>query len=319
MFASNSLQNPLIPAADPFVFFHRGSYYLSGTHSKHSLELWHAPRLEQIATSRTTIWTPGPGEPAHQIWSPSFFLLPYQGTRHWFVYFTASMDDTNEGHRIYVLQSQGEDPLGPYSFQGQLRGTDETAAIGASVLRIEDQYYMVYVLTGKANVISIAPLSDPSTVSGPPRPLVEPDQPWEQGADSGQSSYPVAEGPEALYHDGKTFLIYSGSDTGNFNYCLGMLIYSGGNPLERNSWAKRGPVFQFSQANGVFGPGRATFTTSPDGKQPWMVYHAKTSSDYTYAGRSTRAQPFSWNADGTPHFGEPVSLQAILAAPSDYP
>jgi hypothetical protein len=34
----------------------------------------------------------------------------------------------------------------------------------------------------------------------------------------------------------------------------------------------------------------------------------KTSSNYTDRGRSTRVQKFTWNADGTPHFGAPVPL-----------
>ena len=27
----------------------------------------------------------------------------------------------------------------------------------------------------------------------------------------------------------------------------------------------------------------------------WIVYHAKTTSEYTYRGRTTRVQPFTWN------------------------
>ena len=56
---------------------------------------------------------------------------------------------------------------------------------------------------------------------------------------------------------------------------------------------------------------------SPDGKEDWIVYHGKTSSNYTYAGRSTRAQKFTWNADGTPNFGNPLSLDTVLAEPSN--
>jgi GH43 family beta-xylosidase len=35
--------------------------------------------------------------------------------------------------------------------------------------------------------------------------------------------------------------------------------------------------------------------------------------------RSTRAQRFTWNADGTPNFGTPVSLGTPLAVPSGEP
>lgn len=310
--------NPIASIADPFIIYHQGDYFLSGTSTGGSLQMWHGPHLGALGDGEgTTIWSPGADQPAYQVWSPTLFLLDNHDKRNWFLYFTAAMENQNTSHRIYVLQSSGENPLGPYTYKGQLGGTDDTTAIDPSILHIHNQFYLMYVLEKGNNAVYIAPMSDPLTVSGEPRLLIDPDQPWERGAGSGQSSYPVAEGPQALYHNGKTFIVYSGSDTGDYNYCLGLLTYDGsGNPLERSSWKKTGPVFQYSRANGVFGPGRAAFTTSPDGKQNWMVYHAKDIDDYTYDGRVTRAQEFSWNADGTPNFGVPVSVKTELAEPS---
>ncbi|GAP52325.1 alpha-N-arabinofuranosidase [Streptomyces azureus] len=48
-----------------------------------------------------------------------------------------------------------------------------------------------------------------------------------------------------------------------------------------------------------------------------MVYHANNSaSGGCDTNGSTRAQKFTWNADGTPTFGTPVGLGVPLAAPS---
>jgi len=251
-------------------------------------------------------------------------LLNYQGAQHWFIYFTASSTNDNASHRIYVLMSNGSDPLGPYTFQGQLAGSDDTTTIDPSVIQINNQLYILdveepgvqHVGEQGANVTYIAPLSNPLTQSGPSQSLIYPDQSWEQGGASGQSTYPVSEGPEALYHNGQTFIVYSGSDTSDYTYCLGLLTYNGGDPLDFHSWSKSGPVFQYSAANGVYGPGRASFTTSPDGKENWMVYHAKSTSNYTFDGRITRAQQFSWNSDGTPNFGIPVSTSTPITPPS---
>jgi len=305
-----AVHNPITPAADPFVTRYRGSYYLTGTFTGRSLDVWHAPTLGKIrGAAPTTVWTPGVGQPARQVWSPSLFLLPYRGAPHWFIYFTASPDNTNQSHRIYALESRGADPLGPYTFKGQLGGTSATTAIDPSILRLNGKLYVMYVEEVGANVTYIAALRDPLTQVGAERQLIYPDQPWEMGGGSGQSAYPVAEGPEALYHQGKIFVIYSGSDTGDYTYCLGRLTYDGrGDPLDSRSWRKAGPVFTYSRANGVFGPGRASFTTAPDGKQSWMVYHAKDTDAFTYDGRTTRAQPFAWNRDGTPNFGTPVNV-----------
>ena len=51
-----------------------------------------------------------------------------------------------------------------------------------------------------------------------------------------------------------------------------------------------------------------------------MVYHANSStSGGCDMNRSTRAQKFTWNADGTPNFGVPVALGTQLAVPSGEP
>ena len=79
--------------------------------------------------------------------------------------------------------------------------------------------------------------------------------------------------------------------------------------MDRRSWVKTTePVLSASPARGVYGPGRGAFTISPDGKQWWLVYHAKTVKEYTYAGRTVRMQPFGWKADGMPDFGVPVAV-----------
>jgi GH43 family beta-xylosidase len=83
------------------------------------------------------------------------------------------------------------------------------------------------------------------------------------------------------------------------------------------SWRKSAsPVFRKSPENSVYGPGHNSFTQSPDGKEDWIVYHAKTVADGKCAGRSTRVQKFTWNADGTPNFGVPVPAGVAVQKPS---
>jgi GH43 family beta-xylosidase len=65
----------------------------------------------------------------------------------------------------------------------------------------------------------------------------------------------------------------------------------------------------------VPGPGHASFTTSPDGTQSWIVYHAKNNAAPGW-DRSIRAQPFTWNADNTPNFGTPVAGGQQISRPA---
>ena len=43
-----TFRNPIHSTADPFVMRHNNQYYLTGTSTGSSLELWHSPNLETI-------------------------------------------------------------------------------------------------------------------------------------------------------------------------------------------------------------------------------------------------------------------------------
>ena len=71
----------------------------------------------------------------------------------------------------------------------------------------------------------------------------------------------------------------------------------------------------FESANGVYGVGHNSFTVSPDGKQDWIVYHAKLGTAPGWGDRVIRMQPFRWRRDGTPDFGAPVPSGTPLPCP----
>lgn len=153
------------------------------------------------------------------------------------------------------------------------------------------------------NAIRMVQLAHPMEPVGRKTLITEPDQPWEKVVI--HSNYPVAEGPSAPYHDGKTFIVYSGSNTMAARYCLGLLSYRGGDPLNASSWQKSGPIFESNPANSLYSTGRGSFAMSADGKSYWLLYHTKTSTEITMQGRAIRAQRFTWGTDGRPDFGVP--------------
>ncbi|MFC7760862.1 family 43 glycosylhydrolase [Catellatospora bangladeshensis] len=131
----------------------------------------------------------------------------------------------------------------------------------------------------------------------------------------------MREGPTGLRGASRLFLVYSSCDTGKPDYQLWMKsIANGADPLVPANWVQHaGPVFWRNDAAGVYGPGHNGFFKSPDGSEDWIVYHGKTTSAYTYAGRTTRAQRISWNADGTPNMGRPYALGTALTPPAGDP
>lgn len=63
-----------------------------------------------------------------------------------------------------------------------------------------------------------------------------------------------------MYHDGKTYIVYSGSYCWTPDYQLGYLTWDGsGDPLDSGSWSKTGPVF--SSANGNYGTGHNAYAS----------------------------------------------------------
>ncbi len=246
------------------------------------------------------------------MWAPEFHLLNGPDGPHWYLYFVAGRNirDYNPTQRLHVLESEGTDPMGPYHFKADLM--PERWALDASILQFDGKLYLLGSFMSQGQALFIAPMSNPWTLSGPPAVLSTPTYSWEQ------NGAPVEEGPEVLQHDGTTFIVFSASGCWTPDYCLGMLTYEGGDPLDSESWTKTSqPVFRRDDKNGVFAPGHNGFFLSPDGKQSWIVYHA---NDSALGGcdnnRNTRAQQFTWKADGTPDFGRAVKLGVPLKSPS---
>jgi GH43 family beta-xylosidase len=163
---------------------------------------------------------------------------------------------------------------------------------------------MYVTVDSGANDIWIRRLKSPMEFEGDAALIAHPEAGWEKGEGSTRN-YPVNEGPTALYHDGKTFVVFSASDTASPRYCLGLLTLTRRDPMAPGNWKKTPhPVFEWAPQNSIYGPGRGTFAEAGDGNM-WLLYAAKSSDAPNAAHREIRAQRFTWHADGTPNFGIP--------------
>ncbi|NEA98027.1 family 43 glycosylhydrolase [Streptomyces sp. SID13726] len=311
--------NPLKSSkgADPWLEYYDGNYYLVTTTFTGILGIRKSPTLAGLATApNVQVWSDTTSTRNTNIWAPELHFLD----GHWYLYYSAGQSGVAccDSQRTHVLESAGTDPMGPYTYKNTLTGSNLTPSgwlIDASVLQHDGSLYLVGsgFVNGSTQSLVIAPMSNPYTLASNTFTVISsPTLSWETSGGA------VNEGPEPLYHDGRTFLTYSASFCATADYKLGQLELTGSDPLNPASWTKKQtPVFQRSDANGVYGPGHNGFFTSPDGTENWIVYHANSAANGGCGnGRTTRAQEFTWNADGTPNFGTPVALGTSLPGPS---
>ncbi|WP_405727040.1 family 43 glycosylhydrolase [Streptomyces sp. NBC_00028] len=315
--AAKTYTNPLSQhGPDPWLTYYDGSYYLATTTWNSTITMRRSSTLAGLATATDqVIFNLTRPNGAGTMWAPEFHLLDGPNGKRWYFYYTAGREPYDLGtQRIHVLESAGLDPMGPYSFKADLLDPtqDNTWELDPSILQLNGQLYLLGTFYNGSQPMFIRPLSNPWTASGTRRVLSTPTYSWETVGGA------VNEGAEVLQRNGKTFIVYSASHCSTPDYKLGMLTYNGGDPLDSASWVKSpNPVFQRSNAGGVYGPGHNGFFKSPDGTEDWIVYHANNStSGGCDMNRTTRAQKFTWNADGTPNFGTPVALGVALPAPS---
>ena len=112
--------NPLVrsrDAADPWMVYHEGYYYFTATlDADGGIWVWKSRTLAGLdAGMKVKVHTPETKERERQIWAPELHFI----NRRWYLYYTAS-DGVDENHRLYVLESRGRDPLGPYSFKARV-------------------------------------------------------------------------------------------------------------------------------------------------------------------------------------------------------
>ncbi|KAJ0114086.1 hypothetical protein J7T55_007920 [Diaporthe amygdali] len=301
---TNPLKSPL--GSDPHIVYVDGYYYLTTT-TYENIQITRATTLGGLKTGENKIiWTPDDPSRSCDLWAPEM----HQVDGVWHLYFTAgTCGNCCDNQKAQVLEG-GASPWDDYRFLATL--TPNEFGIDGTVLTINNQNYFVWsCITSDLQGLCIATLDTPGSI-GPRHELSLPLESWEV------DGFGVNEGPAPLYHDGKTFLAFSASYCGTASYQLGLLTYEGGDPLEKSSWTKTGPLF--SSANGNYGTAHNGFFNSPDGTETWNVYHA-TSISTGHCGREryTMARSVAWGADGQPIFGQAETLGTQLVGPSGEP
>lgn len=318
--SSPTFVNPIYEGADPWIIRRNGEYFLCQSEGNQGISICRSRRLTDKGSKRIVWRAPARGWNSGQVWAPELHCLDGK----WYIYYAAS-DGRNANHRMGVLQAAGDDPCGAYIDKGMLYTGDDfvgrTAnrwAIDGTPLQVDGRLYLVWSgWAGKEDVqhLYIAPMSNPWTMAGKRVRLCgNADYTWERVGEKPRERG-LSEGPQVLRRNGRIFIIYSCSSSWDPTYKLGMIYtHEGANPLSPNSWKKH-PHPVFAGSGKVHGVGHASFTTSPDETEDWIVYHTKISPRPGWQ-RAVCIQKFGWTPEGMPDFGRPTPLGTPIVAPS---
>ncbi len=289
----DSFDQPLLPAPsqDPWVTAHGGVYLGLLTDGQRIL-LRRSPDLATLFRQPPTlVWRAPPrGPAAKHLWAPEL----HRYNDGWIIIYAAD-DGRNRHHRLWMLASQGSDPIGPYHDRGMIE-TGGWSIDGTLLPSPDGRRFLLWSgwetsAKGPQNLY-LAPWRGASTLDGPRVLLARPDQPWEQRVSA------IIEGPAVWQRDGLTCVVYAASASWSVHACLGMLVNRDGDYLNPASWTKTGPVFPSTKER--WGIGHCSLVPHGDGGT--IFYHAKTRRTRGWRDRNIRAQHFQCDAEGTPCF-----------------
>ena len=297
--------------ADPFVTCVKGKYYFTASVPEYDrIVLRCADTFEGLRTAEEkTLWTKHDAwDMSRHIWAPELHYLK----GHWYIYFAASQEEDIWRLRPYVLECEGQDPMkDAWIERGQIQCCEDdiysfrSFSLDATIFENKGELY--YVWAEKVSVgiqisnLYIARMETPLRMATPQVLLTTPDYDWER------VDIWVNEGPAVVKHDGRIFLTYSASATGEC-YCMGMLsIDEKEDVLDPRAWKKeKKPVLCSDREKGFYGPGHNSFTKLPDGTDV-CVFHARTyleiEGDPLYdPNRHAMVMKVVWDEKGYPVF-----------------
>lgn len=318
-------RNPVLAhGADPWIVKHEEFYYYCCADRGGGICISRSDKLHVINPVRR-VWTPEPGAwNSTCVWAPEL----HRWNGRWYIFYAAGRSGPPYIHqRAGVLESAGDDPLSEYTDKGMVYTGDslghagtERWAIDMTLFEHEGMLYAVW--SGwEADAphdktrqhLYIARMENPWTAATNRVKISSPDLPYELNG-----KLPINEGPQVLRNGADVFIVYSCGQSWLSTYKLSSLrLRPGADPLAAQSWQKS-PASVFEGTDRVHGPGHACFTTSPDGTENYIVYHAKKDTAPGWA-RDVRIQRFTFGPDGAPLFGAPLPVETKLPLPSGTP
>ncbi|KIW18447.1 hypothetical protein PV08_02735 [Exophiala spinifera] len=259
-----------IDTPDPWMVRHNNLYYLTFTCGDR-VDILMSRNVEDFRScNKITAWHPPPNTPwSTDLWAPELHHI--NGT--WYVYFCAAhLGRGSLSHRTVLLRSSSQDPMDAagWTFLGPLQGIPDHWNVDATVFTLRGRLFCCYSgwppgdFSDTQQDVFLVELADPEHALARTLTCISrAELPWER-PDGGRRG--VNEGPTWLSMAGFEGIVYSANGSWTSDYTLGLLRFTGGDPLQASSWQKRhAPLLKSCKdKGGPFGPGHASFIPAVD-------------------------------------------------------
>jgi beta-xylosidase len=256
--------NPLpVDLADPHVIRSNGTYYLYATSApSEGFLYWTSDDLVS--------WKPGgfAFRKSSNSWGRDHFWAPcvleHRGAFYLFYNAVGPVGPGRTSHRICVAKS--DSPSGPFVDVRTPLFDIGQAVIDAHAFVDRDGsawlYYSLDISENPVSEVFVVPLSsDLLSVTGTPTPCIRPSQPWE-GRQWNEAPF--------VWRVNDTYVMtYSGRGFFDPLYAVGYATA----PSPQGPWTKAANNPILRRTDDVAGPGHNCVTTSPDGRETFVVYH----------------------------------------------
>jgi GH43 family beta-xylosidase len=276
----NTYTNPVgdnIRMGDPFVLLYNKTYYLYGTNAGDGYKCWSSTNLRDWKSEGyayrikdTTSYGSG------NFWAPE--VVYYKGM----FYIVYSCNPRKDKKRMLICLAESKSPTGPFIDKYTPLFDKGFSCIDGDILIDKDRLVLYFDRVGYEGQwpngymygIIYAMELDPSTLlpKGDTVRCSEASKAWENPLSNFSR---CNEGAFVFKHDNLYYLTYSANHYADPNYGIGYATAK--SPFGPWIKANENPIVRKDTVLGLYGPGHNSITTSPDGKEMFIVYHAHVS------------------------------------------
>lgn len=302
--SADTYTNPVdggIPMGDPFVIRVKDRYFLYGTTAGDGFKCWTSTDLANWTSLGYAFRRDEDTWGRKSFWAPE--VVAYRD-RFYMVY--SSVGEDPQGHRICLAVS--DRPEGPFEdVAAPLFDPGHGCIDGHIFIDDDGTPYLFYDKVGATGspyakpptgymfgiIYAVRLSEDLLKLAGEPVLVQQAEQEWEDP----QSMFSRCnEGAFVLKHGDTYYMTYSASHYAKPTYGIGVATAPG--PLGPWTKSTANPLARTIPEKRIAAPGHNSLTTSPDGKELFIVYHARAAAPDEQAPRVVFVDRFSFDEEG---------------------